>query len=60
MPGDVSSQFVSGLLFAMPMLDGNSTLTVLPPIESAGYIGMTIRALREIGYELYPTRAAGK
>ena len=49
LPGNVSSQFVSGLLFALPLLDGDSTLTVLPPVESAGYIRMTIQAIRESG-----------
>ena len=52
LPGNVSSQFVSGLLFALPMLEGDSTLTVQPPIESASYIAMTVRALRESGIEI--------
>jgi len=38
LPGNVSSQFVSGLLFALPLLEEDSTLTVQPPVESAGYI----------------------
>ena len=49
LPGDVSSQFVSGLLFALPLLEGDSRLTVRPPVESAGYIRMTVRALRDSG-----------
>lgn len=49
MPGNVSSQFVSGLLFALPMLEDDSTLTVLPPVESAGYIRMTVEALQQSG-----------
>ncbi len=49
LPGNVSSQFVSGLLFALPLLEGDSTLTVLPPVESAGYIRMTVQAIRESG-----------
>jgi len=55
LPGDVSSQFVSGLLFALPLLEGDSTLTVRPPVESAGYINMTVRALRESGIEIIET-----
>ena len=47
LPGDVSSQFVSGLLFALPLLPSSSTLRVNPPVESAGYIRMTIHALKE-------------
>ena len=49
LPGNVSSQFVSGLLFALPLLKGDSTLTVLPPVESVGYINMTLEALRDSG-----------
>ena len=39
--GDVSSQFVSGLLFALPLLEGDSTLRLRPPVESRSYIQMT-------------------
>ena len=39
--GDVSSQFISGLLFALPLLAGTSTLRLLPPVESRSYIDMT-------------------
>ena len=52
MPGNVSSQFVSGLLFALPMLDEDSTLTVEPPVESADYIRMTVEALTQSGIQL--------
>ena len=46
-PGDVSSQFVSALLLALPHLSGDSTLRVTGRIESAGYIAMTERTLRQ-------------
>ena len=39
--GNVSSQFISGLLFALPLLPGDSTLHLLPPVESRSYIEMT-------------------
>ena len=39
--GNVSSQYVSGLLMALPLLDGNSILTIEPPLESAPYVEMT-------------------
>ena len=55
LPGNVSSQFVSGLLFALPLLEGDSTLTVKPPVESAGYIRMTIKAIAESGIRLEET-----
>ena len=43
--GGVSSQFISGLLFSLPMLRGNSTLAITGRIESAPYIHMTLDAL---------------
>lgn len=49
LPGNVSSQYISGLLFALPLLAGDSTLTITGPIESAAYIAMTEDALRSAG-----------
>ena len=39
--GNVSSQFISGLLFALPLLGEDSTLHLIPPVESRSYINMT-------------------
>lgn len=47
--GDVSSQFISGLLFALPLLAGDSTIRLLPPVESRSYIDMTLDALAAFG-----------
>ena len=47
--GNISSQFITGLLFALPLLDGDSVLEVLPPIESKAYIDMTLEALENFG-----------
>ncbi len=47
--GDVSSQFVTGLLFALPLLDEPSWIRLLGPVESSGYIDMTLRAMRDFG-----------
>ena len=49
LPGDVSSQFISGLLFALPLLAGNSTLTISGATESLPYITMTESALQLSG-----------
>ena len=49
LPGNVSSQFISGLLFALPHLTGDSKISITPPIESKPYIDMTIDALRQFG-----------
>ncbi len=46
--GGVSSQFVSGLLFALPLLNGESRLSVTGRIESAPYIDMTLDALAAV------------
>ena len=49
--GDVSSQFVTGLLLALPLLDGDSTIVLRPPVESRSYIDMTLEALAMFGAE---------
>ena len=49
LPGDVSSQFISGLLFALPLLEGDSGIRLVPPVESRPYIDMTLQALRQFG-----------
>ena len=49
LPGNVSSQYISGLLMALPLLRGDSTLTVTGKVESAAYIAMTEDALRLAG-----------
>ena len=51
-PGNVSSQFITGLLFALPLLDGDSDIILTSPIQSAGYINMTIRTMSKFGIEI--------
>ncbi len=48
-PGNISSQFISGLLLALPILGGRSTVRVKGKTESAGYIGMTLDVLERAG-----------
>lgn len=50
--GNVSSQYVSGLLFALPLLEGNSTLEV-NNLESKDYVYLTIAVLKEFGINIY-------
>lgn len=50
--GDVSSQFISGLLLALPLLREDSTLRVLPPVESRPYIDITVDVLGEFGIRI--------
>ncbi len=47
--GDVSSQFISGLLFALPLCDGNSTFTIQEPFESRSYVDLTMQMLDHFG-----------
>lgn len=47
--GDVSSQYISGLLFALPLLDGDSEIKLTTPAVSVGYIDMTLHTLRMFG-----------
>lgn len=49
--GDVSSQFISGLLFALPLLPGDSTLHIQPPFESRSYVELTLAMLRQFGVQ---------
>lgn len=49
LPGDVSSQFISGLLFALPLLPGDSHIRIQPPFESRGYVNMTLQVMDAFG-----------
>ena len=49
LPGDISSQYITGLLLALSLLEESSTLTVTKPIESADYIEMTLEAMAAFG-----------
>ena len=44
-PGNISSQFISGLMFALPLLAGDSEIRILPPLDSKPYIDITMKAL---------------
>lgn len=50
--GSVSSQFVSGLLFALPLLKEKSSVTLTGDVQSTDYITMTVRAIKSFGVEL--------
>lgn len=55
LPGNVSSQYMTGLLLALPLLEGDSTLTIRAPIESGAYIAMTLEAVEAFGVTLSGT-----
>ncbi|MCQ2379377.1 MAG: 3-phosphoshikimate 1-carboxyvinyltransferase [Victivallaceae bacterium] len=47
--GNVSSQLISGLLFALPLLDGDSDITLSSPLESRGYVDLTMQVVSKAG-----------
>lgn len=55
LPGDVSSQYVTGLLFALPLLADDSEIGLTTPLASAAYVDMTLQALRQFGITVGPT-----
>jgi len=52
LPGDVSSQYVSGLLFALPLLAGDSEILLAGPLESEAYVELTLEAMRSFGVKV--------
>ena len=52
LPGDVSSQYVTGLLLALPLTGGESRIILTAPLQSAGYVDMTIRTMAVFGVEI--------
>ena len=49
--GNISSQFISGLLFALPLLDGDSKIIIEGELESAPYVMMTLKTLKSAKIE---------
>ena len=52
LPGDVSSQFISGLLLAAPLMASESTIEVRPPYESRSYVDLTVDAMQQFGVKV--------
>ena len=50
--GNISSQFVTGLLLALSLKKEGGSITLIPPVESRSYIDMTIQAMREFGIDV--------
>ena len=50
--GDVSSQYVTGLMLSLATLNSDSTIEILPPVESRPYIDMTIAVLEKFGVKI--------
>lgn len=52
LPGNISSQYITGLLIALPLLDGDSRITISSRLESSAYVGMTLDVLRLAGIKV--------
>ena len=50
--GDISSQFITGLIFALVYLGEESCIQIIPPFESRSYVNLTIEALRSFGADI--------
>lgn len=53
LPGNVSSQYITGLLLALPLLDGESAIRLTTPLESAAYVEMTLQVLAQFGVKAW-------
>lgn len=56
LPGNVSSQFFTGLLMTLPLLDGDSVLMSSTPLESVSYVNITLDCLARHGIEIDKVR----
>lgn len=55
-PGNISSQYITGLLFALPLLDGDSKIVITTKLESKPYVDMTIKILSDYGISVEETQ----
>lgn len=53
--GDISSQFITGLMFALPLVEGNSEIIMTSPLESKPYADMTVKCLENFGVHISET-----
>ncbi|MGG7057958.1 3-phosphoshikimate 1-carboxyvinyltransferase [Clostridium tertium] len=52
LPGNISSQFITGLLFTLPLLEGDSKIIISTELESKGYIDLTLSCMRDFGISI--------
>ena len=52
LPGNISSQFITGLLFTLPLLDGDSKIIISTELESKGYIDLTLSCMKDFGINI--------
>lgn len=54
-PGDISSQFITGLLFALPLLKGDSKIIITTEFESKPYVDLTVHCMSQFGVDIKET-----
>ncbi len=52
LPGDISSQYITGLLLALPLLDGDSRIVLTTELQSRPYVDMTVKTLERFGVQI--------
>lgn len=50
--GDISSQFITGLMFVLPLMAGDSEIIINKNLESKGYVDLTMDILSKFGIEI--------
>lgn len=56
LPGNISSQFITGLLFVLPLLSSDSEIILTTPLESEGYVDMTISVMKKFSVKVEKTK----
>jgi len=56
LPGNISSQYITGLLLALPLLEGDSEIVLTTALESAAYVDITLHALERFGIMITKTQ----
>lgn len=51
-PGNISSQYISGLLLMLPLLQEGGEVRITTPLESAGYVDMTVETMTKFGIKI--------
>lgn len=54
--GNISSQYITGLLLALPILDGDSEIILTTPLESKPYVDMTVKIMSDYGVNVVETQ----
>jgi 3-phosphoshikimate 1-carboxyvinyltransferase len=55
LPGNISSQYITGIMLAAPLMEGETEIVLTTPLQSVGYIDMTIAAMARFGVLVEPT-----